>query len=142
MATGVLVKGTSIERCTTVSGTYAAIPNVGSITGPNATGDHIDVTNNDTNSKARQYIPGLVSPGSISFQCNYDPTDAAGTAYHNQILADSTAGTDLFWELVFEGGDKMAFPGVVTKAELGAPIDGALTLDVEITITGAITWPT
>ena len=58
-------------------------------------------------------------------------------------MADLDAGTALFWQLVFPGAaDLMVFPGVVTKAEVSAPVDGALMLDVEIKITGAITWPT
>lgn len=143
MATGVLVKGTKVYRAPEGTTNWAAIDNLGSITGPNATGDHIDVTNQDTTAKTRQWLPGLVNPGSISFSCNYDPTDNTGVATHNQLLADSSAGTLLEWKLEFaSGSDSMTFPGVVTKAELSAPVDGALMLDVEITITGAITWPT
>ena len=143
MATGVLAKGTVIERSPSGAATFATIENVGSITGPNATADTIDVSNQDGTTLTRQWISGLVNPGSISFSCNYDPTDAAGVAHHNQLLADASAGTSLDWRITFRSGsDSMTFPGTVTKAEISAPIDGALMLDVEITITGAITWPT
>jgi predicted secreted protein len=143
MPSGVLAKGTVIERSPSGTATYATIENVGSITGPNSTADTLDVSNQDSSSLTRQWISGLVNPGSVSFSCNYDPTDATGAAHHNQILADASAGTALDWRITFRGGvDSMTFPGTVTKAEVSAPIDGALMLDVEITITGAITWPT
>lgn len=143
MATGVLGKGTQIKRSTTVGGTYTAIESVGAITGPNATADQIDISDQDSNSKIRKWITGLVNPGTVSFSANFDPTDNTVTNSHNQLCNDCTDGTDLFWKLVFPGGsDEMAFPGVVTKAEISAPVDGALMIDCEITITGAITWPT
>ena len=70
MATGVLGKGTQVKRATTSGGVYTAVPNVGSISGPNSTADHIDVTNQGSSSKIRQFITGLVEPGTLSFPCN------------------------------------------------------------------------
>lgn len=143
MATGVFAKGTVIQRSPDSGSNWTTIDNVGTISGPNSTADSLDVSNQDTSSRVRQWISGLVSPGSVSFSCNYDPADTIGTASHNDLLRDSTAGTALDFRILFaSGSDSMTFPGVVTKAELSAPVDAPLMLDVEITITGAITWPT
>ena len=143
MAAGYLGKGTTVTYASTSGGlaTATALANVGSISGPTASSEFLDVTAQNTAGKYRSFIAGVIDPGELSFPVNYDPADAGHQALH--ALLESQA--ENVWELDFNGAIGSAitctFPGVVTGCEVNAPVDGVITMNVTVKVTGEITWP-
>jgi len=70
------------------------IGNIISITGPNQTRDSIDVSTMDSTSKWREFIPGMLDAGEVTFTCNYDGT-AAGSANDLNTIKTNAAATVL-----------------------------------------------
>lgn len=140
MPAGILGKGTTITWCATVDGTYSsAISNVGSISGPTASSEFIDVTNQGSASKYREFIAGVIDPGELTFPVNYDPAAADHQLFHSYLESQVV----YFWKLTFSDSASTTciFPGVVTGCEVSAPVDGAITMNVTIKVTGDIDWP-
>lgn len=69
-----------------------------SIDGIDTTLDQIETTCLD--SPARTYVAGLATPGSASFQINFDPADASHVRLHELKVL----GTELPWEIGFADG--------------------------------------
>ena len=146
MAVGYLGKGTTVTYASTTGGLSGAtaLANVGSITGPTASSEFLDVTAQNTAGKYRSFIAGVIDPGEITFPLNYDPADAGHQALH--ALLESQAENQ--WELDFSvpmgnsaGTNTCVFPGVVTGCEVNAPVDGVITMNVTVKVTGEIDWP-
>jgi predicted secreted protein len=116
---------------------------VRSITGPNLQGAQVDVTNMDSAGRLREFIAGLVDPGTLSFEVNYNPNYAT----HASILSDlttnvtSTALTRTiqinFAQLSPAKGLNLA--GFINSAPLTIPVDSQVTQNVEIQLSGSIT---
>lgn len=68
------------------------------ISGISATREQIETT--DLESSSRTYVAGLASPGTASFEIQFDPSSAAHTALH----ALYTAGTTCEWALGWSDG--------------------------------------
>lgn len=69
-----------------------------SIDGIDTTLDQIETTCLD--SPARTYVAGLATPGSASFQINFDPADASHVRLHELKVL----GTELPWAIGFADG--------------------------------------
>ena len=57
-------------------------------TGPNFDINDVDVTNNDSPNHFKEYIPGLIEPGDLSFSIIFNPSDATHVA---QAATDTEA---------------------------------------------------
>lgn len=86
---------------------------VTSIDGIDTTLDQIETT--CLESAARTYMAGLATPGSASFQINFDPADAS----HVRLHALKVAGTTLPWAVGFSDGS--AAPTVDTSGDFILP---------------------
>lgn len=151
MATAVFGKGTKLQRNTGSGSAYQDIANVTSLSGPSATTDQVDITSHNSTSSFRETMGGMVDGGEVNASVNYDPAtgssdDADGlatSANHNRLMADMEAGTEHTWRVVFpvsSGADFVQFPGKVASVSMSSPLDGALTMDFTVKITGEITW--
>ena len=61
------------------------IAEVTTITGPTTSADQVDVTSQESASGFREFIRGLVDPGTVTFDLFYDGTDTS----HKALMADS-----------------------------------------------------
>jgi predicted secreted protein len=115
------------------------VGNIISIGGPNQTRDPIDISTMDSTSKFREFIPGMIDPGEITFECNYDGT-AAGTANTLNTWKTNTANT---WTVTFNNNgttSSWACSGFMTALGHAIPFDDKVTQSVTVKCTGVPTY--
>ena len=116
-------------------GSYTTIAEVADISGPSMSADSVEFTNHSSPNNTREFKPGLVDPGELTFTCNYIPDDTtqgltSGLAYliKNRVLRS--------FELHWPDGTIWTFDAFVTAYQPKAPIDDKLSLDVTLKLTG------
>lgn len=115
------------------------VGNIISISGPNQTRDSVDVSTMDSTSSFREFVPSMLDPGEMTFECNYDGT-AAGTANELNTAKTATAAT---WTVTFSGGSatsSWACKGWITALGHAIPFDDKVTQSVTIKFTGIPTY--
>lgn len=118
-----------------IAATYTTIAQRVSIQGPGLKVPTVDTTHLD--SPAREKRPTLPDPGSLKMQVEFDPTDPTHKAMFDLIFTPVVAQ----WKLVFTDSAPTgwAFDGILTGFEPGGmTVDGNLTADVEIEVTGVV----
>jgi predicted secreted protein len=141
MSNAVFGQGTLVKRGDGAgSEVFTTIAEVGTITGPSQRSEFIDVTSQDSVSGYREFVSGLIDPGEITFTANYIPANAT----HKNVLADFKNKTKHNWKIIFptSPSTEWAFACTPTAAELTAPVDGQLQLNVTLKVSGAVTYPT
>ena len=133
-------KGTVIGLGDSASpSTYGTIGQVRSITGPTTKPNVVDVTTHDTPGYWRRKIAVLIDPGDVSFEVNFDKTDATHSF---------TTGLWFLMIGLLKRGFKITFPnsagtltfdGYVGQHEFTAPVDNVLAAKMMLAITDAIT---
>ena len=133
--------GTHGHATTLTGGTAGLIGNIISMTGPNQTRDAIDISTMDSTSKFREFIPGMIDAGEITFEINYDAVDAQTAEDLDTALSDATPET---WTIVFAGVaatyGQWACSGFVTALSFGNSFDDKITQSVTIKFTGVPTY--
>jgi len=131
--------GTTLGCDFTTPGTYVVIGQVLSISGPEAAVGSAETTN--LSSTAKPYRPTLPDPGTISFSIEFDPTDATT---HQKL--ETLQGTPAIhgWQITFSTGGSThtcTIQGFLTKfaPSAGGPEEN-LTADIEVQLTGPLTW--
>lgn len=120
--------------------TYVAIGQVQDISVPNISRGTIDTSTHDTD--ARTFLPGLTDSGDFSFSLVFDPANTAHSGGGGTgILGDfDRAGCIIpAWEVtlnVCSGTAVWTFDGFPTGFSGAAPVEGALTVDVAVKVTG------
>lgn len=138
MSDAVFAQGTLLKAgngaATEVFTTIAEVTNIG---GPSLALDPVEVTNMDSTAGWREFIGGLLDGGEVSLTINYLPTNATHNA-SNGLIADMTNRTKRNFQLVFSDGSSttFSFTALVTGFETGEPVDGQLTAEVTLKITG------
>ena len=105
------------------------------ITPPKLTRDDKDVTNHDSPDGVREFIPGLRDGGEVPFSGHLIPTN------DTQMSLAAAQNTDdpEEWTIEFPTTPKMyvTFTGYVNEFGVGdAPVDGELTFECKIKVTG------
>lgn len=134
MSVGLFGLGTLLKLHDGVS-TYTTILEVTDISGPSMSADSVEYTNHSSPNFTREFKPGLVDPGEVTFNVNWVPTNAthnltAGLAY---LLRNRLSRS---FQLVFPDGTTWTFDAFVTGYEVTAPIDDKLGCDVTLKVTG------
>lgn len=120
-----------------------AIVNITEIDGPELSAETMDMTAHDSAGSYREIIPTFLDAGEVSFTIQYDPAhathkNAAGGLlylYAQKTLSSFALG------MPTTPAANIVFSGYVTKFKPGMPLDGALTAEVSIKVTGAPTLP-
>jgi len=120
------------------AGTAAEIGQVRDISGPGLSRDTIETTARDSTNNWREYIKGLKDAGEVSFDILFDPdltTHAKATGILADLWDDSTIAS---WIVTFPDTTPTTwtFDGIVTAFEPKAPMDGELSADVTIKVSG------
>jgi predicted secreted protein len=116
-----------------------AVGNITSISGPSQARDPIDISTMDSTSKHREFIPGMLDAGEISFDCNYDGT-AAGSANFLNTWRTNTADT---WTVTFNNNgttSSWACKAFITALGHAIPFDDKVTQSVTVKCTGVPTY--
>jgi predicted secreted protein len=101
--------------------------------------DAVDVTDSDSPSRTREFIPGLADAGEMTIELNFDPNHATET----EILEMMGEKTARLWEIKmtqFATGKKMQFRGFLIAKGPATPQDAQITQSITVKVTGAITW--
>ena len=124
------------------AGTYVAIAQVIDINGPGIKNRLIETTDRDSSGKAL-YVSGIVDNGKVKFKLNFDPD----TTYHSMSVAHglgtlAQSGALKSFRLFFPDTSPVTatFDAIVEEYTPDAPLNGALTADCTLQISGAITW--
>ena len=125
--------GTSIKIAGTV------IPEVTNITDVGATFNTQDVSAHDGASSFGSSIPTLLSGGVVRVSANFVPGNAQHIALRTAML--NRASTAFIVTLPTTGNPTVSFNAFVTRYRIpGAPVNGQLQLEVELTVDGAVTF--
>lgn len=109
---------------------FTAIANVNSITGPGLSRKTIDVTAHDSPNQYMEFLGGLIDPGEVSFDVNYDPSE------HDSLVDDLEATDPINYELTFPDATTWGFPAILTGFEPQAPYDEKLTAGLTFKVSG------
>jgi len=101
--------------------------------------DAIDVTDMDSTGRRREYVPGLIEPGEITFTVNFED------GLYDTVLdkmGGGTAAAAETWTVTFPDDSTYACSGFLSKAGSATPHDGGITFDMTIKLSGAETFTT
>lgn len=124
-------KGTLIQVETATAGVFATIPEAGSIQGPNLDSDEFEVTSQDTVGLGKEFLAGLVDPGSITFTIN----EVIDNAFHIQLDADKKTLGVRNYRKVWPTGQYKPFTAYVKSYQPSNPINGPITAQVSLRLT-------
>lgn len=113
--------------------TWTAVANCRTLNGLDGAAAEIDRTN--LASTAKEFILGLMDPGHMSFECDYDLTDPGQIA----LFSHQQSGALAQFKMVLPNADTFSFAGYVKKYAQTAGVDQVIKRSVEIRITGPIT---
>lgn len=116
---------------------FTTIAEVKNISGPGLKLNTVEATNHDSPNKTMEVIAGLIDPGEVSFDINYQPTAAT----HNVttgLIRDLKNRTKRNFQLVFpdSGSTTWAFAAFVTEFNPQEPVNNVLNAQVKLKITG------
>lgn len=141
MSNAIHAQGTLLQRGDGASPeVFTTVAEVGSISGPSLTADLIDVTNHSSPSRFREYIQGLKDGGELTFDLNYQPTEAT----HNNatgVLGDWNTGARKNYRLRFPTTPTVDWllPIIVTNFEMNADVAEQLKASVTMKVVSAPT---
>lgn len=111
---------------------FTAIANATNITAPGLARNTIDVSAHDSPNKYMEFVGGMIDPGEVSIDVNYDPTS------HDMLVADLEDEDPRNYQLVFPdtAGTTWSFAAVLTGFEATAPYDDKLTATLTYKVSG------
>lgn len=118
---------------TTFSFNNRVVAELSEITGPSISVDDVEVTSHDSNFW-KEFLPGLIEGGEISFTGNYVPSDAGQIALRGAIVG-RTVGV---WKILYPNGYGWTGDGYFTSFEVTAPHEEKSEISMTIKTTGAI----
>lgn len=127
--------GTRLERGDGASPEeFEEIAEVTNISGPSMERETYDSTHHGQADNYRQFIGGLVDPGSVSIDVNYNPS------VHDVLVDDLSDCLPRNYRIVWVncGQDiaEWSFEGIMTGFEPTAPVDDKASATMEIKVSG------
>jgi predicted secreted protein len=116
----------------TGSESFTTIAEVLDIDGPNQEREQIEVTSHSSEGW-REYIAGLRDGGEVSFPVNMVPSE------QDDLRALYDSGESANYKILYPNGWKDAFAGILTSWGTKSPVDGAVTDEIKIKISGEVT---
>ena len=117
--------------------TFATIAEVSDLKPPQIHQEALEATSHDSTDGWKEFVGGLLDAGEVTLTVNFLPTHATHS-YSAGLIKDAVNRTKRNFQLVFPdaGGTTWTFAALVTAFEPNAPVDGLLTADVTLTISG------
>ncbi len=113
---------------------WTKISNVKSYNGFDGAASEIERTNFD--STAKEFILGLVDPGSFAMEVDQDNSDPGQLA----LMTAQVTGLAKSFKLLLPNGNSATFTGYVKKFNSQGAVDQAIRRSVDLRISGPITW--
>lgn len=131
----VLTQGTQLKRGD--GGTpevFTLVPDIVSISGPDASKGEIDVT--DLASVAKEFKGGLADFGRLTCEMNYIPGNAVHTAIRNDFI--NAASPVRNWQILFVNGRLWSMAGYVAGFPGNTQADSVQKGSLTIRLSGAV----
>lgn len=111
---------------------FTPIANITSIEGPGIEREEIDVTAHDSDGNYMEFVPGLVDPGEVEIEVNYDPS------VHDALVADFDENEPRNWQLVFPdaAATTWSISAFLSAFSPEAPVDDKLAASMTFKVTG------
>ena len=122
------------------SSQYTDIANFRSISSSGGEAERIDVTSHDSVGGYREFVQGFKGETSVTFEILYDPAHAS----HELLGALYASGEvrDIKITLTDDDASEIHFEAFVSTFPIpNLPIDDAMTVEITLTVAGAITFP-
>jgi len=119
--------------------TFDDIAEVLDIDGPNQTRDSIEVTSHDSGGW-REFIGGLRDGGEVSFSVNLIPGESTQWDDQYGLLGLFDSGISHSYRLFFPNGYNGLFEATVTDFGVKSPVDGVVSGDIKLKISGEVIW--
>lgn len=124
----------SVLQVTTTTGDLA-IAQVTGISGPGVDFTEVDTTTMDSSSNFRTSVPGLGNPGDVTIGLMYDPTAVSHKRLAYYQSQRSTKAFKLYHGST-AAGDEDLFSAWIKSMGREIPMDGMITSDVTLHVTG------
>lgn len=112
--------------------TWFFIDEIFNLNPPSQVDDVVEATHYSSPNRRREYIPGLVESGELSFDMNYVPGS------DSDVLINAAQGVEKRLRITFPNGVTQVFNGVRQGYEKNAPIDDRMTATVTFRVTGDV----
>lgn len=124
----------SYEISTDGGSTWVEVEEIGSITPPSFTTDTVDATHMQSPNRTREFISGLIDPGSASFTINWIP----GSASDVLLKGLQTNGTSFGARETYPNGVTSTYTGIVEGLTAAVPLDDKMSMEVTIKVASAV----
>jgi hypothetical protein len=120
-----------------IASVWTTIAEVKDISGPEASVDVVDVTNQSSPDNFEEIIPTLKHGGTTSFDVHFVPDDVT-------LGSDTGIMSFLFdrskqeWQILVGPTDSVQFEGYVVKMGMKFPVANVATASVDIRVTGPV----
>lgn len=118
---------------------FTTIAEVRDIDGPGFAQGTEEVTSHDSN-RRREFIATLLEGGEVSFGLNFFADTTQGPTGGLYAAYEDGEAHNFQMVLTTTGDDTINFAAICTEFQFTAPVEGALTADVTLQITGTWTW--
>ena len=120
-----------------IGGVYTTIAEVKDVTGPEASLDVVDVTNQSSPGQYEEIIPTLHKGGSTTFDVHLVPDDVT-LGSDTGLLSFMEARTKKDWQILVGPTYSVQFQGYVVKSGFKFPVTNVATMSMEIRVTGPV----
>ena len=141
------VQGITFQMSSISTGIMVSMGEVLSVTPPTAAMGTIDITNHGTTDYFREYLPGLIDPGTVTFTANYITSTVASSDSRNSCenLIDElmAARTKIPWRFYLSGTSTQNMwsgNGYITNYQLITANDQAVQYTMSLKVTGKPTY--
>lgn len=121
-------KGTQFKIGDNVVGSLTSIGGVA------ASADTIDITALDNQDGYKEFTGGLKDGGEVSLSGHFDYADEGQKALYAAFESGDTVSCEIAFPTAL--GCKWTFDGVVTAIETGAELEGAVSFDCTVKVSG------
>jgi len=120
---------------------FTTVAEVLDINGPNLSWSTHNATTHDSSDTYSEILVGIKSGGEVTFTVHLVPANATHDE-NTGLIYEFEEGNLKNWELVFPdaGSHQDAFAAYVTGLSKAAPVDGKLTMDVTLGLSGKSTF--
>jgi predicted secreted protein len=140
------VQGITFQMGTSIGAAWVSMGEVQSVTPPTNAMGTIDITNHGTTDYFREFLPGLIDPGTVTFTANYiTGSSTSGPIWYSQeeIEVLMSARTKVPWRFYLSGtSTQNAWQGAgyITNYQLLTANDQAAQYTVSLKVTGKPTF--
>lgn len=146
MSTGNIGVGTTIkfDDNLTTPAYVESLGQVRSFSGLTEEAAEVDITNFGSTGNAREFIAGLIDPGTAEMEVVFNDTDLE-RVYNDwdQTLAGSQGGLfrkTMAWQITLPSTNTLTFQGFISAVNWEIPVDDAVLVSLTLRVTGDVTY--